>query len=137
MRVEIRCPVRPTEDPARVREAVLNIFPNIDPATTQEEISAESSGRSPVSWLRQMIHDSRTIDATRVVLESGWDGVSATLVLDKQAAYMGKLRLVHDDVHPPLGAITVTLYFDGTGEFQEFIRWFTPPTRDGRIVGQF
>lgn len=139
MHGSIRCPVYPTEDQERVEKAVNNVFINeelsfeIYDNTSEFRLSFE--GRNCLEWLRNRIHELRIIDAVRSRLLHNWDGSGTRLNLDKQVAYHGRIKILDDrEDPPPLGFIEVNLEFNNEDEFKAFLRYFTPPTKDGRIL---
>lgn len=139
MEILITCPVNPTEDITRVRIALENLLGGpVSTATESDdisEISTSYNNRDGVSSLRQAIHETRIIDAARKRLESNWNGTSTKIYFDKQAAYAKKVRIIDDNQDfPPLGCIEVVYVFDSEQEFKEFVGWFTPRTKDGRII---
>jgi predicted RNA binding protein with dsRBD fold (UPF0201 family) len=85
--------------------------------------------------LRLMIHDMRIIDAVRLRLQRNWNGMNTIIHLDKQVAYHHKIRLIDDsEEEPPLGTIEIQLNFDDENGFEKFLRWFTPPTQNGKVM---
>ena len=135
----VRCLVNPTEDVEIVSNALLNLFPDSKIDRREMKVSIELNillkDRDDLENLRQMIHDARIIDATRLRLERNWNGINTLIRLDKQVACISRIRVLDDsEENPPLGAIEIQLDFDGESEFERFVRWFTPPTKDGNIV---
>ena len=138
MDVFITCPVNPTEDSKKVGIALGNLLGTSDLVTTSDDtsqISATYENRDAINFVRQTIHETRIIDAARKRLQSNWNGTSTNIHFDKQAAFVKKLRIIDDSQElPPLGSIEMVLSFQSEQEFQEFVNWFTPPTKDGKIV---
>jgi predicted RNA binding protein with dsRBD fold (UPF0201 family) len=138
MKVFIICPVNPTEDTNKVRTALENLigrsdFESLDDDT--RELSLTYNHRDVLGLVRQTIHETRIIDAARKRLQSNWNGTSASIHFDKQAALVRRLRIIDDNQElPPLGSIELVFTFDSEQEFEEFVNWFTPPTKDGKIV---
>jgi predicted RNA binding protein with dsRBD fold (UPF0201 family) len=139
MKSTIRCIVHPTESIKRVEEAIENILGPIALTTTEfeefTEIFSRDASKSSFAILKQLVHDKRIIDAVRVRLLKNLDETSTFIHLDKQAAYIGKLRLIdnnHED--PPLGSIEIKFDFTSESKFEEFLDWFSPRTKDGRII---
>ena len=139
MRIMVRTPVYPTEDQSRISEALSHHFPDAIFELIQEEniswLQYQTDNRTSLNTLREMIHEFRIIDVTRKILASSWTGTYSSIQLDKQAAYRNKLRLIAQNNDPPLGTIEVILSIGDTDQLEEFLLWFTPPTKDGRIVG--
>ena len=138
MEVLVICPVNPTEDTKKVFTALENLLGRSDFTTTgngDSQISVTYVNRDVINPVRQTIHETRIIDAARKRLKSNWNGTSTNIHFDKQAAFAKKLRIIDDDQElPPLGSIEMVLSFKSEQEFEEFVNWFTPPTKDGRIV---
>lgn len=139
MEILIICPVNPTEDINKIGKAFENLlgrsdFETVDTADVSE-ISASYTNRDTINLVRQTIHETRIIDAARKRLQSNWNGTSTKIYFDKQAAFARKLRIIDDNLElPPLGCIEIVLSFDSEQEFEEFVYWFTPPTKDGKII---
>jgi predicted RNA binding protein with dsRBD fold (UPF0201 family) len=139
MKSIIRCIVHPTEDPQRIERAIENIIGSIPLSSTKFDEFTEfyfpDVDKTNLSLLRQLIHDKRILDAVRVRLLKNHDEFTTYLHFDKQAAYTGKLRLL-DNTHedPPLGSIEITFEFESEVQFEEFLDWFSPRTKDGRII---
>ena len=138
MEIFIICQVNPTEDINKVRIALENLLGRSDfesPDNDVREISSTYTHRDSVNLVREAIHETRIIDAARKRLQSNWNGTSTSIHFDKQAALMRKLRIIDDNQElPPLGSIEMVLSFESEQEFEEFVNWFTPPTKDGKII---
>ena len=134
----IRCPVYPTEDYERLVTALSNLFPDMrcdrKEIGTREELILYFEDRASLGYLKQMIHDARILDAVRSRLEKNWNGMNTIIRLDKQVAFYGKVRLIDDsEEDPPLGYIELQIDIDNEN-FDDFINWMTPPTKDGRVI---
>ena len=139
MEILIICPVNPTEDINKIGKAFENLLGRSDFETVDTddvlEISALYTNLDTINHVRQTIHETRIIDAARKRLQSNWNGTSTKIYFDKQAAFARKLRIIDDNLElPPLGCIEIVLSFDSEQEFEEFVYWFTPPTKDGKII---
>ncbi len=139
MKSTIRCLVHPTEDIQRIEEAIKNILGQITLSRIEmdEYTEMNSTIKKKMSFqiLRQSIHDKRIIDAVRVRLLKNLDEFTTYVFFGKQAAYVGKLRLIDNNYEdPPLGAIEIRFDFKTNSEFEEFLDWFSPRTKKGRIV---
>jgi predicted RNA binding protein with dsRBD fold (UPF0201 family) len=139
MKSTIRCIIHPTEDQERIEKAIENILGpvSLSSSTFDEftEIYYPSVTKANLSMLRQLIHDKRILDAVRVRLRKNYDELVTFLHFDKQASFIGKIRLIDNtQEEPPLGAIEITFEFTSQSEFEEFLDWFSPRTKDGRII---
>lgn len=139
MKSTIRCIIHPTEEIQRIEKAIENILGPINLSTTKfdefTEIYSSITSNTSFAILRQLVHDKRILDAVRVRLLKNLDDFTTFIFFDKQSAYAGKLRLI-DNIHedPPLGSIEIKLEFESAFQFEEFLDWFSPRTKDGRIM---
>jgi predicted RNA binding protein with dsRBD fold (UPF0201 family) len=139
MKSTIRCIVHPTEEIQRIEKAIENILGSIMLSTTKfdefTEIYSSITSNDSFARLRQLVHDKRILSAVRVRLLKNLDEFSTFMQFDKQAAYTGKLRLI-DNIHenPPLGSIEIRIEFESESQFEEFLDWFSPRTKDGRVI---
>ena len=124
--VSISCPVFPSEDPERVRQAVLNIFPDALLDTDDGMITAEGPGTERFC---EQIRRQRILDAARSVMMKGRRGERTVFHMNKQAAYAGKISFV--DERTILGTIKVTLRSE---DITSFIEALAPQTVDGEEV---
>ncbi|MCL2608005.1 MAG: hypothetical protein FWD92_05580 [Methanomassiliicoccaceae archaeon] len=124
--IRISCPVFPSEDPERVRLAVLNIFPDAELNAEDDMITAEAPG---MEHFREQIRRQRILDTARSVLIKGIKGNESTFHMNKQAAYAGKISFV--DEKTVLGTIKVTIEPE---DVTSFIDALAPRTVDGEEV---
>jgi predicted RNA binding protein with dsRBD fold (UPF0201 family) len=139
MDIMVRCSVNPTEDTQKVERALENIIGPQKFTHEEHGVIAElvfnDSKQDSLGLVRQSVHEERIIDAARKRLLSNWNGTSTQIHFDKQAAFVGKLRVIDDSTRPPpLGTIEIVLVFEKETQFEEFLHWFTPPTKDGRVI---
>lgn len=139
MEILVISPVNHTEDIKKVGKALENLLGKSDFTTMDSDdildISISFKNRDAINIVRQAIHEKRIIDAARKRLRSNWNGTSTKIYFDKQAAFVKKLRIIDDDLElPPLGSIEIVFSFDSEIEYEEFVNWFTPPTKDGKII---
>jgi len=140
MKSTIRCIVHPTEEIQRIEKAIENILGPITLSATKfnefiEIYSSSITGKANFALLRQLVHDKRILAAVRVRLLKNLDEFTTFMYFDKQAAYTGKLRLIdNSQENPPLGSIEIRFEFESESQFEEFLDWFSPRTKDGRII---
>lgn len=131
----MRTPLRPTEDPAKVRQAILNLFPDAAVTDAPDFLEATTADLRP---LRERVWELRIIDTFRGQFLHGMDAAKThtTFRLSKQAALARKVSF------PPtphvLGDITVTILAEpGDPLGIEALAWYlAPETKDGEIVGR-
>lgn len=136
MRVTVSTPVKATEDPAKVEEAVRRLFPDVEGAFATGRFQGATKD---LTALRRRVWELRIIDTVRgQVLHGTPSGAerSTRFRLAKQAALAGKVSF------PPtphqLGDIEVTVQLDADDpwpDIEAFAMWLCPETKDGEIVG--
>jgi len=141
MEITIRCPVHPTEDVGRVKRAIETHLGKIQLKIVEQsqiiELTSSFVNRDTLSLVRQSIHEKRILAAVRTKMLKNYNDLEFTtsIYFDKQAAFVGKLRLIDNDVeNPPLGSIEIHFVFETTHLFEEFLDWFSPRTKDGKVI---
>ena len=115
--------VFPTEDPGKVRQALLNLFPGADLA---EEAGGMTASTEDLSHFMEQVRRQRILDAMRATLLRGAEADRTTFCLNKQAAFVGKISMVEGNV--PLGAVVVTIQDEELGSLIDRV---APTTVDG------
>ncbi|MCA1818443.1 MAG: hypothetical protein ABR562_00325 [Thermoplasmatota archaeon] len=135
MDIRIETPLRPTEDEAKVRAAIVGLWPDAVVKMEGGRVVAVSKDVRP---FRKRVWELRIIDAVRGKLLHGLaaDGRSANIRLSKQAALAGMVSF------PPtphaLGDLEVTLAVepgDPWPDAEGMAWWLAPETKDGEVVG--
>lgn len=136
MRVTVSTPVRPTEDPARVEEAVRRLFPDVDGTVAEGRFLGATKS---LTALRRRVWELRIIDTVRgQVLHGTPTGAarSTRFRLAKQAALAGKVSF--PPTPHPLGDLEVTVEIEDGDPWKDvdaLALWLCPETKDGEIVG--
>jgi predicted RNA binding protein with dsRBD fold (UPF0201 family) len=125
VRITVSCPIYPSEDPAKVRDAVLSIFPDAD----LREEAGRLSGEASIECFAEAIRKQKILDSARSALFRGRTGDSSVIDLNKQAASVGKVSFTEPG--SVLGSIEVTVADD---DLEGFIDTVAPVTVDGREV---
>ena len=124
--VTVRTPCLPTEDPEKVRKAVLNLFPE----SMIEEKDGVIMARTGSLWrFRELVRSHRIIDATRRIMLRGKQGNSTSFQVNKQVAFIGKISYVEEKL--PLGSIEVSIEDD---DLDKLIDAVAPVTVNGEEV---
>jgi hypothetical protein len=133
-RVVVEAQLRPTEDEARVMQAILNVF---DPDEVEKIdmgdytlIRASSPRLSSLSKLHRLLRVQEILEAARAYMLKNAKGNRLTILLHKQAALRGKVSLLTWDDESPLGPIKITIEF--SGDIKDVVDWLAPPTAKGR-----
>ena len=102
-RVRVEASVHPTESVAKVKLACLNVFPDL---TFVEEGEALVGQGSDLERLRTILRNQKIRDAARSVMIRHREGTVLRFLLNKQAAYMGRVNF---GTGAPLGDLAVTI----------------------------
>ncbi len=133
VRVEVRTPILPTEDPEKVAAAASRFLEN--PAASEVDGRVIAVGHS-LELLRQRVWELRIIDTFRGALLGGCEGNRLRFITSKQAAFAGKVSL--PAAPHPLGDLAWTVTLDETDPWDDaeaLAWWLCPETADGAIVG--
>ena len=132
-RVRVEAEIRPTEDPEKVKQAVLNVFKpdrmRIEEYGEYRLLVAESDSLRGLEKLHQLLRQDRILDAARRSMMRGAEKGYLIFKLNKQVAYVGHVSFVDMDAEAPMGPITFIIEWDDP---KEVIDWLAPPTRMGR-----
>lgn len=100
--LRVRC--YPTEDPFKVKEALLRVFPDSSIEECEGGYIARSSS---AERFREIVWNLHIRDTARSVLLRKAEGDRTSFTLNKQVAYVGKVSFVEEP--PPLGGIEVVI----------------------------
>ncbi|HEY3421123.1 MAG TPA: RNA-binding domain-containing protein [Methanomassiliicoccales archaeon] len=121
--VTIRTPLRPTEDPEKVRTAILNIFPESEIIVGQDEVTAKTA---TLERFKTLIRNQKILDSVRKSLLSGASASFTNLSLNKQAAFVKRVSL--SEGKAALGNMEVTIESE---DIERLIDEVAPRTVDG------
>ncbi len=126
-KVTVSAPVNPSEDPSKVLEAMLNIFPT----GSFEEGDGVISGEADLENFSKQIRKQRILDTARSQLQQGAGRSTrkTRFSLNKQVATVGKVSFVNYRI--ALGTIDVTVEDD---DLEALIDRVAPVTVDGEEV---
>jgi predicted RNA binding protein with dsRBD fold (UPF0201 family) len=124
--VTVKTPCLPTEDPEKVRKAVLNLFPD---SMIEEKDGVITAKTGSLARFNELVRSSRIIDATRRILLRGKQGNSTSFQINKQVAFIGKISYVEEKL--PLGSIEVSIEDD---DLDKLIDVVAPVTVNGKEV---
>ncbi|MFA5861650.1 MAG: RNA-binding domain-containing protein [Candidatus Thermoplasmatota archaeon] len=125
LQIRARVIVKPTEDEARVAQALTNIFPGTVPTREGDHLVVEAAD---LARLRELIRNGRIPDTARGVMLGGLseDGMRASFRLGKQAAAVGRAHF--GSIRGPLGDIDVDIVGTDPGEVERAIYHAAPDT---------
>ena len=127
--VTVSCPVYPSEDPDKVKAALLGIFPT----GGFELAEGEMKGPADLDRFSELIRRQKILDTARSQMQKGVrKGKNRTVFsLNKQVATVGKISFV--DYRTVLGTISVSVEAD---DIDAFIDRVAPMTVNGEEVKQ-
>ena len=103
VRIRVRTVCRETESLAKVKVAVLNLFPDAGFSREDDDLEAESAS---FDTLRAKVHSQKIRDSARGALFHGVDGDRLRFTLNKQAAFAGRVSFA---ANSPLGDLEVEI----------------------------
>ncbi|HDR53839.1 MAG TPA: hypothetical protein ENN60_04210 [archaeon] len=131
VRVKVWTRVGPTEDDARVRQAVGTFFPEMKFERVGEKWEGQGEGREVLSEFRNAVWAKKILDTVRGRFIHRIEGNRTEILIHKQAAFVKKLGLVDSDRESSLGAIHVVIESE---ELEKLVDWLAPKTKEGKPV---
>ncbi len=108
-KIEMSCPVNPSEDPSKIIKLISNIFPNSEIKTENFSVSAHSKNLNSLEKIYETIHSKKSQKTYTRNLEDNLENDSTWFYLNKQAAYVEEVVICEEAEESPLGPIKVIL----------------------------
>ena len=108
-KVQVSCQINHSEDPSKVKTAVLNIFPNLEISISDELLTGKSNDIGTLSNISKSIHTKNTKNNYQKILKKNSNENSTWFYLNKQAAFVNTVALCNESDESPLGPIKVVL----------------------------
>ena len=108
-KIEILCSINPSEDPNKVKSAILNIFPNCEIKTEKFSIKGNSNDLLSLEKIYDEINSMQSERIYQRRLEKNLENNSTWFYLNKQAAFAEKIAICEKSDESPLGPIKVIL----------------------------
>jgi hypothetical protein len=108
-KIEILCSINPSEDPNKVKSAILNIFPNCEIKLEKFSIKGDSNDLHLLEKIYDAINSMQSEKIYRRRLEKNLENNSTWFYLNKQAAFAEKIAICEESDESPLGPIKVIL----------------------------
>ena len=125
VRVHLRAPVKPTEDPEKVRKAIVAMFPDAEVRDGHGWMHAEATD---LRRLKELIRSHLIQDTARGAMLAGLsdDGMSTRFLLGKQAAAVGRIHF--GPLRSPLGDLEVAFHGETEHAVEKTVYWLAPDT---------
>jgi len=126
--VRVETDINPTEDEAKVRRAVENMFNNVEFEIKPQHrgrLLVAKAGVEGLTKLYNLLRRERIRSAARSVLYDGMSEKMIVFYLNKQVAFVGHVSFSQPVGESPLGAIKVEILCDNP---REIIDWLAPRT---------
>ncbi len=108
-KIEMVCPVNLSEDPEKVKQSILNIFPFSDITNENFSIKAQSKELRSLEKIYETITSTQSQKSYTRNLENNLEDNQTWFFLNKQAAFVEKIAICDESEESPLGPIKVTL----------------------------
>ena len=108
-KIEMSCPINPSEDPAKVEKAIANIFPYSIIKYENFTMLAQSKELRSFEKIYETIHTNQSQKTYSRNLENNLENDTTWFFLNKQAAFVEKVAICDEPEESPLGPIKVTL----------------------------
>ena len=107
--IQIFSSVNPSEDPEKVKKAILNIFPNLSVEYEKFSIYSQSHNLQSLEKIYETIHSRQSQKIYRRTLEKNLKNDTTWFYLNKQAAFVEKIVICEESEESPLGPIKIIL----------------------------
>jgi predicted RNA binding protein with dsRBD fold (UPF0201 family) len=127
--VYIETEINPTESESKVKQAIENIFGNLEtkvqPIYKGGLLTAETRGLESLTKLHNLLRRERIRDAARKALSEGISEKTISFCLNKQVAYAGHISFSKETAESPLGPIKIKIKCENP---RQLIDWLTQKT---------
>jgi len=127
--VYIETEINPTESEEKVKQAIKNIFGNVEtkiqPIYEGAILTAQAKGIETLTKLQNLLRRERIRDAARKALSEGLNGKTISFCLNKQVAYAGHISFSKEKAESPLGPIKIKIQYENS---RELVKWLTRKT---------
>ena len=108
-KIEMFCPVNPSESPNKIKKAISNIFPNSTIKSEKFSVSTQSNDLNSLEKIYETIHSKKSQKTYKRNLERNLRNDTTWFYLNKQAAFVEKIAICEEADESPLGPIKVIL----------------------------
>lgn len=119
-KINIHCPVFPSEDFKKIKKCILNIFSNIDFKISNDSIEATSFSLDSLEKIREVMHSRKSQNSYRRQLNHNLVDNTTWFYLNKQAAFVNVVALCSEADESPMGPIKVIIE---SNNVENIIEW--------------
>lgn len=120
--ISLSAKINPSEDMEKVREALSNIIP-MNYSFDGRMLKARTQDLEALTNVYEKIRAKRSLGVLRRLLLRGMGDDSSTILLNRQAAYVGSVVFCETEMEGPLGPLTLVVKAD---KIMNFIDWIAP-----------
>ncbi len=120
--ISLSAKINPSEDMEKVREALSNIIP-MNYSFDGRMLKARTQDLEALTNVYEKIRAKRSLGVLRRLLLRGMGDDSSTILLNRQAAYVGSVVFCETEMEGPLGPLTLVVKAD---KIMNFIDWLAP-----------
>jgi len=120
--ISLSAKINPSEDMEKVREALSNIIP-MNYSFDGSMLNARTQDLEALTNVYEKIRAKRSLGVLRRLLLRGMGDDSSTILLNRQAAYVGSVVFCETEMEAPLGPLTLVVKAD---KIMNFIDWLAP-----------
>lgn len=120
--ISLSAKINPSEDMEKVREALSNIIP-MNYSFDGSMLNARTQDLEALTNVYEKIRAKRSLGVLRRLLLRGMGDDSSTILLNRQAAYVGSVVFCETEMDGPLGPLTLVVKAD---KIMNFIDWLAP-----------
>ena len=118
--IDAYCPINPSEDPSKVKQAVSNVLPDMEIQADDTSLKASSQNLESLSNIYETIHSHRSQRTYRRFMKKNLRENTTWFYLNKQAALADSVVLCDEADESPLGPIKIILT---SNAIEEIIDW--------------
>ena len=108
-KIQIISEINPSEDSEKVKQSILNIFPECEIEVDDSSIIAKANSIESLEQIYESIQSTKSQNVFRRHLERNMSKETTWFYLNKQAAFVKKVVLCDEADESPLGPLKVTL----------------------------
>lgn len=137
LRIVLRAELSPSEDGAKVLQAMRNVFGDCSYQVEEREgvVVLRSSGLGCLQRMRDQFRDRHVRDAARRLLLKSIDGNRMRVLFNRQAAFVGVIAVVSAAEESPIGPLVLEVDCERPEELLDWLTLYraSEPLSPGRL----